>query len=271
MGWGLFLLVVVALVTAWFVLGTGTRTENEASTVAENMSDDEFDRRVHDYLLNNPEVIVQAVQELRLQQQQAAEQTRREAVGAVKPVDGEDHIMGDPGASVKLVEFSDFECPFCKRVHPTLKQIMAEYGETGKVAWVYRHFPLDSLHKKARKEAQASECASELGGNDAFWAYTDRLFEITPSNDRLDLSLLPKIAEEIGLDRAKFEVCLEGDARGGKYADHIESDVQDAVASGGTGTPYIVVIAPNGETFPLNGAQPYSAFKSIVELALSKK
>jgi protein-disulfide isomerase len=251
MGWGLFLLVVVALVTAWFVLGTGTRTENEASTVAENMSDDEFDRRVHDYLLNNPEVIVQAVQELRLQQQQAAEQTRREAVGAVKPVDGEDHIMGDPGASVKLVEFSDFECPFCKRVHPTLKQIMAEYGETGKVAWVYRHFPLDSLHKKARKEAQASECASELG--------------------RLDLSLLPKIAEEIGLDRAKFEVCLEGDARGGKYADHIESDVQDAVASGGTGTPYIVVIAPNGETFPLNGAQPYSAFKSIVELALSKK
>ena len=148
---------------------------------------------------------------------------------------------------------------------------MAEYGETGKVAWVYRHFPLDSLHKKARKEAQASECANELGGNDAFWAYTDRLFEITPSNDRLDLSLLPKIAEEIGLDRDTFEACLEGDARGGKYADHIESDVQDAIASGGTGTPYIVVIAPNGEAFPINGAQPYSAFKSIIELALNKK
>jgi protein-disulfide isomerase len=270
-GWSLFLLALVALGTAWFVLGTGARTDNGASTVAESMPDDEFDRRVHDYLLNNPEVIVQAMQKLRAQQQQAAEQTRREAAGAVKPVDGEDHILGDPGAPVKLVEFSDFECPFCKRVHPTLKQIMAEYGDTGQVAWVYRHFPIDSLHKKARKEAQASECASELGGNDAFWAYADRLFELTPANDRLDLSLLPKIAEEIGLDRAKFEECLEGDARGGKYADHIESDVQDAVASGGTGTPYFVVIAPNGETFPVNGAQPYSSFKSIIELALSKK
>ena len=271
LGWCLFLFVLVGSVTAWFVLDTGFRTDNEALTVAENTPADEFDRRVRDYILNNPEVIAEAVQKLRARQQQAAEQTRREAAGTVKPVDGEDHILGDPGASVKLVEFSDFECPFCKRAHLTLKQIMAEYGETGKVAWVYRHFPLDSLHKKARKEAQASECANELGGNDAFWAYADRLYETTPSNDRLDLSLLPKIAEEIGLDRDTFEACLAGDARGGKYADHIESDVQDAVASGGTGTPYIVVIAPNGEAFPINGAQPYSAVKSIIELALNKK
>ncbi len=271
LGWCLFLFVLVGSVTAWFVLDTGFRTDNEALTVAENTPADEFDRRVRDYILNNPEVIAEAVQKLRARQQQAAEQTRREAAGTVKPVDGEDHILGDPGAPVKLVEFSDFECPFCKRAHLTLKQIMAEYGETGKVAWVYRHFPLDSLHKKARKEAQASECANELGGNDAFWAYADRLYETTPSNDRLDLSLLPKIAEEIGLDRDTFEACLAGDARGGKYADHIESDVQDAVASGGTGTPYIVVIAPNGEAFPINGAQPYSAVKSIIELALNKK
>ena len=271
LGWCLFLFVLVGSVTAWFVLDTGFRTDNEASTVAENIPAAEFDRRVRDYILNNPEVIAEAAQKFRARQRQTAAQTRSEAAGAVKPVDGEDHILGDPGALVKLVEFSDFECPFCKRVHPTLKRIMAEYGETGKVAWVYRHFPLDSLHKKARKEAQASECANELGGNDAFWAYTDRLFEITPSNDRLDLSLLPKIAEEIGLDRDTFEACLEGDARGGKYADHIESDVQDAIASGGTGTPYIVVIAPNGEAFPINGAQPYSAFKSIIELALNKK
>lgn len=271
LGWGLFLLVLLGSVTAWFALDTGFGTDNEALTVAENMPADEFDRRVRDYILNNPEVIVEAAQKLRARQQQAAEQTRREAAGAVKPVNGEDHILGDPSATVKLVEFSDFECPFCKRAHRTLKRIMAEYGETGKVAWVYRHFPLDALHKKARKEAQASECANELGGNDAFWAYTDRLYEITPSNDRLDLSLLPKVAEEIGLDRNTFEACLAGDARGGKYADHIEADVQDAVASGGTGTPYMVVIAPNGEAFPINGAQPYSALKSIIELALNKK
>jgi len=207
------------------------------------------------------------VQKLRARQQQAAEQTRREAAGAVRPVNGQDHILGDPGAPVKLVEFSDFECPFCKRAHPTLKRIMAEYGESGKVAWVYRHFPLDALHKKARKEAQASECANELGGNDAFWAYTDRLYEITPSNDRLDLSLLPKVAEEIGLDRDTFEACLAGDARGGKYADHIESDVQDAVASGGSGTPYMVVIAPNGEVLP-SGCSSISTSVSLKSFKL---
>ena len=152
-----------------------------------------------------------------------------------------------------------------------MKRLMNEYGKDGKVAWVYRHFPLDSLHSKARKEAQAAECANELGGNEAFWAYTDRLYEVAPSNDRLDLALLPEFAEEIGLDRAAIETCLEGDARGGKYAAHIEADVQDAIASGGTGTPYSLVIAPNGTTYPINGAQPYAALKSIIDLALKEK
>ncbi len=226
---------------------------------------------VREYILNHPEVIVEAIQRLRAQQKQAQEQTRREAAGAVKPVDGEDHILGNPDAPVKLVEFSDFECPFCKRFHLTMKRLMNEDREDGKVAWVYRHFPLDSLHSKARKEAQAAECANELGGNEAFWAYSDRLFEVTPSNNRLDLALLPRIAQKIGLDRAKFETCLKGDARGGKYAAHIEADVQDAVASGGTGTPFSLVIAPNGKIFPINGAQPFAALKSIIDLALKEE
>lgn len=185
----------------------------------------------------------------------------------VRPVSSEDHIMGDPNALVKIVEFSDVECPFCKRFHPTIQQVIDEYGKSGQVAWIYRHFPLDQIHSKARKEAEATECANELGGNDAFWSYLDKLFEITPSNDGLDLSLLPQIAEEIGLNRSQFESCLNS----GKYAQHIETDYQDALASGGTGTPYSVIIAPNGKTFPLSGAQPYSAIKSLIELALKEK
>lgn len=223
---------------------------------------------VREYIINHPEVIVEAVQRLQVRQQQAEQQRRREAAGAVKPIDGEDHILGNPDAPVKLVEFSDFECPFCKRFHVTMKRLMDEYGRDGNVAWVYRHFPIDSNHSKARKEAQAAECAGELGGNEAFWAYADRLFEVTPSNDRLDLTLLPRIAQDVGLDRAKFEVCLEGDSRGGKYAAHIEEDFQDASISGGNGTPYTVVIGPNGQSFPINGAQPYVAVKSIIDLAL---
>jgi hypothetical protein len=97
LGWGLFLFVVVGSATAWFALDTGFRTDNEALTVGENIPADEFDRRVRDYILNNPEVIAEAVQKLRARQQQAAEQTRREAAGAVRPVNGQDHILGDPG------------------------------------------------------------------------------------------------------------------------------------------------------------------------------
>lgn len=194
-----------------------------------------------------------------------------DAIDKVRPVTAEDHILGNPDAAVKIIEFSDLECPFCKRFHPTLQRIIDEYGKQGEVAWVYRHFPLDQLHSQARKEAQASECAAELGGNEKFWAYVDRLFEVTPSNNLLDLKQLPQIAADVGLNRAAFERCLEGDSRGGKYADHIEADYQDAVASGGVGTPWTVVIAPNGKKFPINGAQPYERVKSVVEQALKEK
>ncbi len=226
---------------------------------------------VRDYLLNHPEVILESVEKLRIRQQKAAEQKRRETADAVKAVDAADHVRGNPSAPVKVVEYSDFECPFCKRFHRTMKRVMNEYGKDGRVAWIYSHIPIYSIHAKARKEAQAAECAGELGGNDAFWAFTDEIYRVTRSNDRLDLTLLPRIANQIGLDRTKFESCLAGDMRGGKYARHIEADRQNAVASGGSGTPFTVIIAPNGKSFPLSGAQPYAAVKSIIELALKEK
>jgi len=174
-----------------------------------------------------------------------------------------DHIRGNPDAPVIIVEYSDFECPFCKRFHETMQQATAEYGD--QVAWVYRHFPLDQLHSKARKEAVASECASELGGNDAFWEFTDRFFELTPSNDQTDIdTVLPQIAGEIGLDGARFASCLAGK----KYDAHIEADAQNAVATGGNGTPWSIVIAPSGKKYPISGAQPLEAVKQIIDLAL---
>ena len=262
--------VAVAALTLSLTVTAPTWATHESRAVGsfDTEQSREIEEIVRDYILNHPDVILEAVERLRLQQEQAEEQKRREVAGAVRPVDGADHILGLPSASVKVIEFSDFECPFCKRFHLTMKQLMDEYQKEGRVVWVYRHFPLDSIHSKARKEAQAAECAGELGGNEAFWAYADGLFEITPSNNRLDLALLPGIAQEIGLDRARFEACLDGDMRGGKYADHIEADLQDAMASGGTGTPYTVVVGSDGQTFPLSGAQPYAAVKSIIDLAL---
>lgn len=226
---------------------------------------------IRNYLLNNPQIIIEAAQRANELEQQAAEERARQVSKAVRPIDANDHLQGNPDAAVHVIEYSDFECPFCKSFHPTMQQAFDEYGKSGKLAWVYRHFPLDSIHSKARKEAQASECAAELGGNEAFWKFTNNLFEITPSNDRLDLAVLPDIAEGLGIDRAKFEACLSGDERGGKYADHIESDLQNAVAAGGNGTPYTVVVATNGKTFPISGAMPYAALKEVIDLALAEK
>lgn len=189
--------------------------------------------------------------------------------GEIRSVSAKDHILGDiNSAEVFIVEFSDLECPFCKRFHETLKQVMEEYGPNGEVAWVYRHFPLTSIHSKAIKEAEATECAAEIGGELAFWEYTDRLFEITPSNNGLDLTLLPTIAKDIGLDPDVFSECLES----GRHAERVNADLEDALNSGGRGTPHTVVITEDGKNaLPIIGAQSVEAVHSVIEQLLSEK
>ena len=177
-----------------------------------------------------------------------------------------DHILGNPNADIVIVEYSDTECPFCKQFHSTIHQIIDEYGKDGTVAWVYRHFPLSQLHPKAPKEAEATECATEQGGNPAFWAYTDRLYEITPSNNGLDLSLLPVIAEYVGLDKAQFQECLDSD----RYKEVVENHFNEAIAAGGRGTPFNIMIIGN-EQIEIPGAQPYLSLKTVIDQVLEKK
>lgn len=183
----------------------------------------------------------------------------------VAPISAEDHIRGSSDAPVKIIVFSDLECPFCKTFHQSMQQLMEEYGPTNQVAWVYRHFPLD-IHPSATPEAKATECAAELGGNEAFWKYTDKIFEVTPSNNGLDLATLPDLAVTVGLDKAAFTTCLARDA----YGDKVEEHTQDAINAGGTGTPYSVIITANGEYIPLGGAYPYAQLKQIVDEALAQ-
>lgn len=183
----------------------------------------------------------------------------------VKPISGADHVLGDASADIVVIEYSDLECPFCKRFHNTMHQVVTAYN--GKVAWAYRHFPLDQLHSKARKEAEATECAAELGGNEKFWAYIDRLMEVTPANNGLDAAELPKIAAYVGLDKAKFSTCLES----GKYAAAIQTSVQDAMAAGAQGTPYSVVITKSGKKSVIPGALPLEQVKGIIDAALANQ
>jgi protein-disulfide isomerase len=186
-----------------------------------------------------------------------------------RKITSKDHILGNPNAAVKIIEYSDFECPFCKRFHETMNSVIEKAGPNGDVAWVYRHFPLDQLHpKNARRAAVASECATELGGNDAFWKFANGWFEVSPTNDRTDFeAVVGDLVREMGLNETAFNKCLVS----GKYDSHIQEDVDNAVATGGRGTPWSIVVAPNGKTFSLNGAQPLASVEQLIDLAKNEK
>jgi protein-disulfide isomerase len=156
----------------------------------------------------------------------------------IRPVAADDHILGNPNAKVVFVEYSDMECPFCKTYHPTLTRILDEYGKSGDFAWVYRQFPITELHPKARKESEAVLCAGNLGGNDAFWGYTKKIFAITPSNNGLDPKLLITTAGQQGLNEKAFQTCLDS----GKMAEAVEKDYQDGLKAGVRGTPHTIAV-----------------------------
>ncbi len=177
---------------------------------------------------------------------------------------GVDHILGNPSAPVKVVEYLDLECPYCKTFNTTMHQIMEYYGPSGKVAWVQRPMPLANNHSKAPQEAHAAECAAEQGGDTAYFAYTDRIFAVTPSSNGLDLAQLPIIAEEVGLNVATFNACMSS----GKFNEKISASYAEAIKAGAGGTPYVVIMV-GSEIIPLSGAQPYDSMRAAIDSVLS--
>jgi len=180
----------------------------------------------------------------------------------VRPVSAQrDHIYGNPKAEVSLIEYSDFECPFCKRFHPTAKQVVDSYN--GRVNWVYRHFPLAFHNPGAQKQAEASECATALGGNEAFWRYADLIFERTRSNGNgFPLDGLVPLAEEIGLDANEFRTCLES----GKFTARVLEDYENGIKIGITGTPgNILLNNRTGGVIVRAGAVPAANLKSALD------
>lgn len=179
---------------------------------------------------------------------------------ALNPVTEDDHIRGNKDAKVTIVEFSDFECPFCNRFHDTMKQVLQNYPDD--VRWVYRHFPLDSLHVNARGLSNASECAGEQG---KFWEYADEIFNTYKQGGKLTQSSFESVAQKVGVsDINKFNTCVSDD----KYAQDVVTDENDGKGAGAQGTPYSIIIGPDGEMAAINGAQPFSAVQSAVEQML---
>ena len=182
-----------------------------------------------------------------------------DAVGKPKALSGADHVQGAKNATVVLYEFSDFQCPYCGRFHPTMKQLMADPAYKGKILWVYRHYPL-SFHPNALPAANAAECASEQG---KFWEYADQLFA---NQDKENDAYYGQLANTLGLNRSKFDACYSAK----KYNSRITADQADGTAAGVTGTPGTIIVAKDGSTSLVPGAVPIDQLKAMVDAALAK-
>lgn len=232
-------ILIVSLIIAAFFLGSLT---NKVSYLEKDKT-------------ANPQTTPQAVVPSDSQAQPTA--------GKIKPVTSSDHIRGNDNAKVTLVEYSDFECPFCQRFHPVTQELLKTYGD--KIRLIYRHFPL-SFHANAQKEAEASECVAELGGQDKFWKFVDTIFERTTANGTgFALEKLGPLAAELGVNQKAFQICLDS----GKYEKLVKDQITDGTAGGVSGTPSTFIINPKGETQILVGAQPIETFKTEIDKALS--
>ena len=174
----------------------------------------------------------------------------------MKALVDDDAVQGKESAPVTIVEFSDYECPFCARFYSdTELQIREQYVKTGKVKFVYRDFPL-SFHQNAQKAAEAAECAGE---QEKYWEMHDALFE---KGVQGGVSSFKQYARDVGLKTADFDKCLDS----GQMAGEIRKDMSDGQRVGVQGTPAFYV---NGQE--ISGAQPFGAFQQIIDAALASQ
>ncbi len=176
---------------------------------------------------------------------------------SVPAVNDDDHVRGNKNAEITIIEYSDFECPFCGSFHPTMQQVMKEYD--GKVRWIFRHFPL-SFHPSALPAANAAECAAEQG---KFWEFADAMFANQAS---LSDSYYKQLATEQKLNVSKWEDCYKTS----KYDGKIQLQSQEGAAAGVSGTPGSFIVDKKGNAIPIKGALPYSSVSAAIDQLLGK-
>ena len=179
----------------------------------------------------------------------------------------DDPILGDKNAPITIIEFSDYECPFCKRhFTDTFPQLIKNYIDTGKAKLVFRDFPLSFHDPMATKEAVAANCAKEQGGDKKYFEFHDEIFKRTTSNGNgLNEDKIQAIAKDIGLNTSKFTSCLSNKA----MEDEIKKDIADGSAAGASGTPTFLIGKSTSdgkiEGDLLIGAQPFAAFQAVID------
>jgi protein-disulfide isomerase len=170
-----------------------------------------------------------------------------------------DHIIGSPTAPIVMVEYSDFQCPYCQMIYPSLKQIQST--SNGQIAWVMREFPLYQIHPQAMPAANAAECIAAQLGNTGFWKYADTVFNNQAS---LNPDYSTSLAKQFGANMDQYNSCVTNST----YLSKIQQETTDAENSGGNGTPFTVIInTKTGKQYPISGALPLAQIQSVIAQA----
>ena len=240
-------IIIAAVLIAGALIFLGLRLSNNS-----NSNNPSFAEQLEQYQKQQEQMQIEAQAE---QQKLAEEQAKN-----VIPPNEDDHILGDKDALISIIEYSDFECPFCKQFHSTPSEILENNPD---VNWVYRHFPLSFHDPLATKQALASECVADLGGNNAFWEYSDKIFETTDSNGKgMEVSELTTLAKEAGVNPNEFQACLDSE----KFLAEVQADIKSGTDAGVTGTPgNIIRNNKTGEVRFLAGAYPIEAVQAAID------
>lgn len=178
----------------------------------------------------------------------------------MRAIHPDEHIIGDPEAPIIIVEYADIDSPYAKEFQQTLSQLLTEYGASGKVAWVYRHFPLVDQHRYSVEHAEAAECVASLGNRTAFWRFIDLVQANAPGATQFNPSGYPALIAQLGVDTTAFNECLASN----RFSAKVEADFANGLAVGAEASPFSILIVRGKEPAVINGSVPYQTLKDIV-------
>lgn len=178
------------------------------------------------------------------------------------PASDKDHVRGDENAKLTWIEYSDLQCPYCKLIHPSLQKLISDYN--GQIKWIYRHFPLSSIHPRANAAANAAECVAAAGGDAAFWKFVDEILSASDQSVALTDVALANTAASVGVNKSAFNICFKAE----KYKQNVTDSYDSGAKAGVNGTPGSFLLDGNGNVWVISGALPYDSLKNIVEIAL---
>lgn len=180
------------------------------------------------------------------------------AKGVPAPITDADFIRGNPNAPIAMVMYSDYDCPFCQQFHATMQQILDEYNT--QVAWVYRQFPLAQLHPNSPKISEAALCVGKIGGQKAFWEFSDALYQSRNVDEATNMTKLADFAAAGGVSEADLVTCMAS----GEMQEVVVKSIEEGYNAGVRSTPHTILMVGDQQAV-ISGAQPYTVVKGIVQ------